>query len=80
MTEIAKMHHVDVAWDRVMVQIRAEISLRQVHPARVVVLLAFAQLMPQARSAWLRLGAAAPGRAHFVPRFETTQNLSLIHI
>ena len=74
MTEIAKMHHVDVAWDRVMVQIRAEISLRQVHPARVVVLLAFAQLMPQARSAWLRLGAAAPGRAHFVPRFETTQN------
>ncbi len=74
MTEIARMHHVDAAWDRVMVQIRAEISLRQVHPARVVVVLPFAQLMPQARTAWLRLGDAAPGRSHFVPRFETTQN------
>ncbi len=66
------MHHVDAAWDRVMVQIRAEISLRRLHPARVVVLLPFAQLMPQARSAWLRCCVAEKLEAHFLPRFETS--------
>ena len=74
MAEIARMHHVDVAWDRVMEQIHAEVSRRQLHPARVVILLPFAQLMPQARSAWLRLSDIAQAKAQFMPRFETTQN------
>ena len=55
-----------------MSQIRAEVLRRQLHPARVVVLLPFAQLIAQARSAWLRRCAAAPSAAHFLPRFETT--------
>ena len=48
---------------------------RKVHPSRVVVLVPYAQLMQEARSAWLRGPAGrrnAP--AHFLPRFETTMN------
>ena len=55
-----------------MGQIQAEVLRRQLHPARVVVLLPFAQLIPQARSAWLRRCAAEQAAAHFLPRFETT--------
>ncbi len=55
-----------------MAQIRAAIIQRRVHPSRVMVLLPYAQLMAQARSAWRR-GAGA-GQAQFVPRFETTMN------
>ena len=55
-----------------MAQIRAAMAQRQVHPSRVVVLVPYAQLMAQARSAWRR-GASA-GLAQFVPRFETTMN------
>ena len=55
-----------------MAQIRAAMAQRQVHPSRVVVLVPYAQLMAQARSAWRR-GASA-GSAQFVPRFETTMN------
>jgi len=54
MAEIAKNHHVDKAWDRVMGQIRDEMDRRQVHPARVVLLLPYAQLLQEARTAWLR--------------------------
>ena len=66
------MHHVDIAWGRVMGQIRAEISHRHLHPARVVVLLPFAQLVPHARSGWLKGCDTAQGQAHFSPRFETS--------
>ena len=55
-----------------MSQIQAEVLRRQLHPARVVVLLPFAQLIAQARSAWLRRCAAAQPAAQFLPRFETT--------
>ncbi len=55
-----------------MSQIQAEALHRQLHPARVVVLLPFAQLIAQARSAWLRRCAAAQPAAQFLPRFETT--------
>ena len=68
------MHHVDAAWDRVMGQIHAEVALRQLHPARVVVVLPFAQLTAHARSSWLRRCAAEQSAAHFLPRFETTQS------
>jgi ATP-dependent helicase/nuclease subunit B len=68
------MHHVDAAWNRVMGQLRAEMARRQLHPARVVVLLPFAQLMGQARSAWVRTCDAGAGPAQFLPRFETTLN------
>ncbi|MDO8251077.1 MAG: PD-(D/E)XK nuclease family protein [Rhodoferax sp.] len=61
-----------------MSQLRAEIAQRKVHPSRVVVLVPYAQLMQEARSAWLRglnsSLAQGTGQAHFLPRFETTMN------
>ena len=72
MHEIANLHHVDLAWDRVMQQIRSEMSRRQLHPARVVVLLPLLQLTPQARGAWLRHSDPDHSPAHFLPRFETS--------
>jgi ATP-dependent helicase/nuclease subunit B len=74
MTEIAKKHHVLQAWASVMAQIRAEIERRQVHPARTVVLLPYAQLMAQARQAWLICHGGDAPSALFLPRFETTMN------
>ncbi|MEY4882949.1 MAG: hypothetical protein RIS34_803 [Pseudomonadota bacterium] len=70
MDEIAKKHHATLAWDQVTARIRAEMVRRRVHAARTVVLVPYAQLMHEARSAWGR-SADAPG---FVPRFETTMN------
>lgn len=61
-----------------MGQIRGEMAARGVHASRTVVLLPYAQLMQQARSAWLHpLEGATPGvnsPAHFLPRFETSMN------
>lgn len=57
-----------------MGQIRNEMARRQVHPSRVVVLLPYAQLIQEARSAWLRASEAAQFPPHFLPRFETTMN------
>ena len=55
-----------------MGQLRAEMNCRQVHPSRTVVLLPYAQLMQEARNAWLR--GCDSSQAHFSPRFETTMN------
>lgn len=66
---IDKMHHVNAQWDRVMGRLRAEITQRQLHPARTLVLLPLAQLIAPARSAWVR--SASAQTAHFLPRFET---------
>lgn len=55
-----------------MGQIRAGMARQGVHPSRTVVLVPYAQLMQEARSAWLRGQDSA--QAHFVPRFETTMN------
>lgn len=76
MNEIVRKHHVDRAWDRVMVQVRAEIQQRQLHPARVVLLLPYAQLMQEARAAWLRGLESLPtqAQASSMPRFETTMS------
>jgi len=62
-------HFTDACWAHVIRQIRDEIEQRGLHPDACVVLVPYAQLMPQARSAW-----AAQGGASFVPRFETTMN------
>ena len=70
MNEIAKNHHANIAWQAVMDQIRSEMARRGVHAAQTVVLVPYAQLIKEARDAW-KLGADV---AHFVPRFETTQN------
>lgn len=57
-----------------MGQIRTEMVRRQVHPSRVVILLPYAQLMQEARSAWLRTCDEVQFPSHFLPRFETTMN------
>jgi ATP-dependent helicase/nuclease subunit B len=57
-------------WQLVTAQLAALLRERDVHPARAVVLLPYAQLMQQARAAW----SSAAGGTHFVPRFETTMN------
>jgi len=75
MDEIAKNHHTLRQWDGAMRQLREEVAQRGVHPAGVVVLLPYVQLIGMARSAWARVSAAAGGgTAGFVPRFETTMN------
>ncbi len=66
-------------WQQAIVQLKKAMRDRHVHPADAVVLLPYAQLMQQARSAW----AVHAWDAHddqsaeaavFVPRFETTMN------
>lgn len=74
MAEMARKHHADSVWDRVMGQIRAEMTRRQVHPSRTVVLVPYAQLMQEARSAWLRGHDKSQAAACFLPRIETSMN------
>ncbi len=70
MDEIAKNHHAGRAWLAVAAQISEALAQRGAHPARTVVLVPYAQLMPQATAAW----AAVHDAAGFSPRFETTMN------
>ena len=70
MDEIAKNHHVEAAWTVLIQGIRSAITQRGAHAARTVVLVPYAQLMPQAAAAW---AASCTGSA-FTPRFESTMN------
>ncbi len=83
MRGIDKSHHALTAWVRVMVRLRATIVERALHPSQVVVLVPYAQLIQQARTAWVATGdsvTGAPGTAgavataSFLPRFESTMN------
>jgi ATP-dependent helicase/nuclease subunit B len=66
-------HPVQALWcdpaDGVVARIVRALAERQLHAARTVVLVPYAQLMGVARGMWARCGS--PG---FVPRFETTHN------
>ena len=57
------------AWHGLLARIDAELRQLAAHPARSVVLLPYAQLMPLAARLW-----AAQFRDAFAPRFETTRN------
>ena len=57
-----------------MAELSAALAERSVHPADVVVLVPYAQLMGQARQAWAAAVAASNTRSAFVPHFETTMN------
>ena len=59
-----------------MAQLRAAMHERQVHASQTYVLLPYAQLIPQARQAWLRACNGSTTAAHFLPRFETTMSWS----
>jgi ATP-dependent helicase/nuclease subunit B len=59
----------DFRWQQWLSGIVAHMRARGAHPAHTVVLLPYAQLMPQAARVWARLYPEG-----FAPRFETTQN------
>jgi ATP-dependent helicase/nuclease subunit B len=72
MAQIAIKHHAEQAWDRIVRQIRATMVEMKVHASHTVILLPYAQLMQEARNAWLRARDVA--QALFLPRFETSMN------
>ncbi len=69
MNAIAQNDCPPVALDGLMGQVWALLQARQAHTARCVVLVPYAQLMPQARKAWARVVPSG-----FAPRFESTMN------
>lgn len=69
----------NAGWLDAMAQLARLLRAKNVHPARTVVLLPYAQLMQEARTAWAahfesQGQQSAHERAYFVPRFETTMN------
>ncbi|CAN7462535.1 PD-(D/E)XK nuclease family protein [Acidovorax sp. LjRoot129] len=69
MTVIAKSDQCALLWQRVLAQVAQHMERCGAHPARTVVLVPYAQLMPWAQRYW---GLAHPDG--FAPRFETTRN------
>lgn len=69
MDAIASTHPSARQWEALVQALRRELAARGAHPARTVVLLPYAQLMPLARQFWARVAPTG-----FAPRFETTLN------
>lgn len=69
MDAIANYHPSVRHWRELMQKLQREMTARGAHPARTVVLLPYAQLMPVARQFWAALAPTG-----FAPRFETTMN------
>ena len=69
MTVIAKSDQCAALWQRVLAQVAGHLAQCGAHPARTVVLVPYAQLMPLAQRCW---SVAQPDG--FAPRFETTRN------
>ena len=69
MTVIAKSDQCAALWLRVLAQVQAHLHGLAAHPARTVVLVPYAQLMPWAQRYWALHHADG-----FTPRFETTRN------
>lgn len=57
-----------------MGKLRDELSRRQVHPSQAIVLVPFAQLIQEAKQAWVASENLPANGAVFVPRFESTLN------
>ena len=58
-----------------MTELAGLLRVRQVHPARAVILLPYAQLIGQAKLAWAaQRENGESGTSFFMPRFETTMN------
>ncbi len=66
------VHHALAKWAEVTNQIRAFMAARQVHPSHVVVLVPYAQLIHELRSAWL--GSLPLDAIGFTPQFQSTMN------
>ncbi len=69
---------IDAQWADVMAQLAGFLHEKNVHASRMVVLVPYAQLMQQAKTAWASYcqsrGKASAAASFFVPRFETTMN------
>ena len=65
---------VEESWLDAMSQLAGLLHAKNVHPSRAVVLLPYAQLMQQARTAWAAYFQSRGKKSAFVPRFETTMN------
>jgi ATP-dependent helicase/nuclease subunit B len=65
---------VKAGWTDSMAQLAALLQAKNTHPSRALVLLPYAQLMPEARKAWATHAQLAGQKSAFVPRFETTMN------
>ena len=71
---LCAVHPGEKNWHLVMAQLAQHMAAHGVHPSRVVVLVPYAQLMQQARSAWSTYTVGIGATAAFTPRFETTMN------
>ena len=69
MTVIAKSDECATVWRQVLAEVDKHMRDRRAHPARTVVLVPYAQLMPWAQRYW-----ALQHSDGFAPRFETTRN------
>ena len=69
MTVIAKSDQCAALWQAVLARVRAHMQALRAHPARTVVVVPYAQLMPWAQRYWARHQGDG-----FAPRFETTRN------
>ena len=69
MTVIAKSDECAALWRRVLAEVSLHMQQCAAHPARTVVLVPYAQLMPWAQRYW-----ALHHPDGFAPRFETTRN------
>ena len=74
MAEIDKTHRATRSWALVMAKLHDALSNRQVHPSEAIVLVPFAQLIQEARRAWVVSQNLSASGAIFVPRFESTMN------
>lgn len=61
-------------WLAAMAQLARLMQANNVHPSRTVVLLPYAQLMQEARAAWVAYFESQGKQSAFMPRFETTMN------
>ncbi len=64
----------NAVWLDAMAQLAGMLQAKNVHPSRAVVLLPYAQLMQEARTAWVAHAQSLGKHGAFVPRFETTMN------
>ncbi len=68
--------HAELAWERIVEQVRELMPASSAALSATVLLLPFAQLVPEARNAWLRACRAGGVETCLLPRFETLMSWS----
>ncbi len=71
---LANCTAVQATWADVTAQLAGLLRAKNVHPSRAVVLLPYAQLMHEAKTAWAAQVQALGQSSAFMPRFESTMN------